>query len=41
MVSFRTGHLEQSQIDLAALVCETVDRLKAVSELKDIDLTCN
>jgi len=41
MVTFRTDHLEQSQIDLAALVGETVDRLKAVAELKDIDLTYN
>jgi len=41
MVTFRTDHLEQSQINLAALVGETADRLKAVAELKDIELTYN
>ena len=39
MVTFRTDHLEQNKIDLASLVGDGVDRLKAVAELKDIDLT--
>ena len=39
MVTFRTDHLEQAQIDLVALVGDSVNRLQAVAELKDITMT--
>ncbi len=38
MVSFRTDHLERSRIDLAALLGETVARLRPLADLKDITL---
>lgn len=38
MVSFRADDLDAEEIDLPALVRDTVERLRPVSELKDIDL---
>ena len=38
MVTFRTDHLQQSQIDRTQLVAETVDHLRVVAELKEISL---
>lgn len=39
MVAFRLDSLPETEIDLPALVEDTVERLRPISELKDIDLT--
>ncbi len=41
MVTFRLDHLEDSAIDLPQLVQDTVERLRPVSDLKDIDITAD
>lgn len=38
MVTFRTDHLAEEQVDLGALTQDMVDRLRPLAELKDIDL---
>ena len=38
MVTFRTDHLEPEEIDLGQLAEETVERLRPMAELRDIDL---
>ena len=38
MVNFRLDHLSDDEIDLSRLVQDNVERLRPVSELKDIDL---
>ena len=38
MVTFRADHLAEQQIDLPALVHETVERLRPLSELKEIEI---
>lgn len=38
MVTFRTDHLEEVDIDLGALVLEQVDRLQPTADLRDITL---
>ncbi len=38
MVTLRTDHLEQTEIDLNALTAEMVDRLRPLAELRDIEL---
>ncbi len=40
MVTFRLDNLAAERIDLQRLAQDTVDRLRPISELKDIDLTC-
>ncbi|MEM8729455.1 MAG: sensor histidine kinase [Pseudomonadota bacterium] len=38
MVTFRADHLEPDEIDLRALAEETVDRLRPMADLRDIDI---
>ena len=38
MVTFRTDHLEQDDIDLNDLAAEMIDRLRPMAELRDIEL---
>ena len=38
MVSFRSDHLEMEDVDLGRLTCDTVDRVRPMADLRDIDL---
>lgn len=38
MVTFRADHLATEKVQITALVAETIDRLRPISELKDIEI---